>query len=87
MEWDSDCDEEGEYWEEDCQDQDDDIDDYDPESACVECGAGSTDWCVCGNPLCHMHFEIQGGFCKKTGTIKHNMLMDSLYKNTALKDT
>lgn len=31
---------------------------------CVVCGEeGCMETCVCGAPLCHMHFETGAGFC------------------------
>ena len=50
----------------------------DPENACVECGQDSTDHCVCGNPLCHMHFEIQCGFCNPVSDEEHAMIMKEM---------
>jgi len=41
-------------------------DEEDHENACWECGAaGDGNCCGCGMPLCHMHFEIQCGYCSR----------------------
>jgi hypothetical protein len=37
----------------------------DPETACIECGdRGSLRCGCCGFPLCGMHHELGGGFCR-----------------------
>jgi len=50
-----------------------------PEDMCIECGRESTDTCICGNPLCPMHFELGAGFCHSTDDKIHEKLCKEAY--------
>jgi len=68
-------------WDYDDENFDDDYpeeDELDIEDLCCECGRPAIDQCICGNPLCHMHFEIQAGLCKQTSWKEHEKIMEEL---------
>ena len=53
--------------------------DYD--YCCVICGEPSClDTCVCGAPLCPMHFELGAGFCNDKSK-EHQKIVEAFYKN------
>ena len=51
------------------------------QSCCVICGEPNcVDACVCGAPLCHMHFELGAGFCNDRSK-EHQLIVENAYKN------
>lgn len=55
--------------------------DEDDEYCCVICGEpGCVDACVCGAPLCHMHFELGAGFCNDTSE-EHQRIVENAYNS------
>ena len=60
-------------------DFDDVVNGFYNDDCCIVCGEpGCIDACVCGAPLCPMHFETGAGFCNDR-SVEHQRIVEDAY--------